>query len=67
VPEHNGSGPGGYLLFVWSPSGYSLREVDGEAPHVGQELDGGKLVVSKVGASPYPGDPRPCVYSMGKA
>ena len=23
----------GYLLFVWSPSGYSLREMDGDPPH----------------------------------
>ena len=28
-----------YLLFVWSPAGYAIREVDGELPHLGQELE----------------------------
>ena len=47
----------GYLLFVWSPAGYSLRELDGELPHVGEEFDedGRMLVVNKIGASPLPG------------
>ena len=27
MPDQNGSGPRGYLLFVWSPSGYTLREL----------------------------------------
>jgi hypothetical protein len=63
--EQNGSARRGYLLFVWSPAGYSLREQSGEVPRVGDELEEG-LVVTKVGASPVPGDTRPCVYSMGK-
>jgi len=56
------------VLFVWSPAGYTLRELDGDAPHVGDELeDGGHvLVVSKVGVSPLPGDSRACAYSVGK-
>jgi hypothetical protein len=58
---------GGYLLFVWSPSGYRLREQEGEVPQVGHtfEDEGRTLVVSKVGASPLPGDPRPCAFSVG--
>ena len=58
----------GYLLFVWSPSGYSLREIDGDPPQVGHEFedDGRRLVVNKIGASPLPGDTRPCAYSVGK-
>jgi len=58
----------GYVLFVWSPAGYSLREQQGDPPAVGSELeDGGRLlVVSKVGASPLPGDTRRCVFSVGK-
>jgi len=58
----------GYLLFVWSPTGYLLREVEGEPPQVGQEIEDGdlRLVVNKIGASPLPGDSRPCVYSVGK-
>jgi len=58
-----------YLLFVWSPSGYRLRELHGELPHVGQELeeDGRTIVVSKIGTSPLPDDRRPCAYSVGKS
>ena len=53
---------------VWSPAGYTLRELDGDPPEPGHEFeDGGRtLVVSKIGASPLPGDLRPCVYSVGK-
>jgi hypothetical protein len=59
----------GYLLFVWSPAGYTLREVDGEPPNLGDELEenGQTLVVNKIGASPLPGDDRACVFSVGKA
>jgi hypothetical protein len=58
----------GYLLFVWSPTGYSLREQQGEPPAVGTELEDGDrlLVVNKIGASPLPGDTRQCVFSVGK-
>ena len=57
----------GHLLFVWSPTGYTLREAEGEPPGVGEELaEGGRtLVVTKIGASPLPGDQRPCVYTIG--
>ena len=59
----------GYLLFVWSPAGYTLREQTGEPPQVGDEIEEGDrtLVVSKVGASPLPGDDRTCVFSVGKS
>jgi hypothetical protein len=66
MAEQNGSGQRGYVLFVWSPSGYTLRDRDGELPRVGDEIEDG-LVVTKIGASPVPGDSRPCAYSMGKA
>lgn len=58
-----------YLLFVWSPTGYTLRELEGDPPHVGHEFEDGelKLVVNKIGASPLPGDTRTCVFSVGKA
>ena len=61
----NGSGARGYVLFVWSPSGYTLRERDGELPRVGDEVEEG-LVVTKIGPSPVPGDARMCAFSMGK-
>jgi hypothetical protein len=54
----------GYLLFIWKPSGYELREKQGEPPAVGAEVeaDDGKLRVTKVAPSPLPNDPRPCAY-----
>jgi hypothetical protein len=54
----------GYLLFIWKPSGYELREEQGEPPAVGSEVeaDNGKLLVTKIAPSPLPNDPRPCAY-----
>ena len=53
-----------YLLFIWKPSGYELREAAGEVPAVGAELDADelKLRVTKIAPSPLPGDPRLCAY-----
>ena len=68
VSEGNGSAaPSGHVLVIWSPTGYSLREEQGDPPPVGHvfEDDGRTLVVSKVGASPLPGDSRPCAFSVG--
>ena len=55
---------GRYLLFVWKPSGYELREAEGEVPAVGSEVeqDDQKLRVTKVAPSPLAGDSRPCAY-----
>jgi hypothetical protein len=55
----------GYVLFVWTTSGWVLREQEGEPPAVGERLEenGSRLVVSKVGSSPLPGDRRRCVYT----
>ena len=53
-----------YLLFVSKPSGYELRERDGELPAVGSVLEeeDGRMVVTRVGPSPLPGDDRRCAY-----
>ncbi len=53
-----------YLLFVWKPTGYELRERDGDAPSVGSvvEEDEGRMVVTRVAPSPLPGDGRRCAY-----
>ena len=53
-----------YLLFVWKPSGYELRDAEGEVPSVGAEVeqDDQKLRVTKVAPSPLPGDLRRCAY-----
>jgi hypothetical protein len=55
---------GKYLLFVSKPTGYELRERDGQPPAVGDELeeDEGAMRVVKVAPSPLPGDARRCAY-----
>jgi hypothetical protein len=61
-------GSSSYLLFLWSPAGYSLREMEGDPPQVGHEFEEGDytLVVNKIGVSPLPGDTRACVFSVGR-
>jgi hypothetical protein len=53
-----------HLRFVWKPSGYELVEQPGDPPPVGAEIeqDGELLHVTKVTASPLPGDKRLCAY-----
>jgi hypothetical protein len=60
VADNNGK----YLLFVWKPTGYELREAEGDVPSVGAEVeqDDQKLRVTKVAPSPLAGDARTCVY-----
>lgn len=55
---------GSYLLFVWKPTGYELREEHGEPPAVGAEVaaDNATLRVTKIAPSPLPNDSRQCVY-----
>ena len=56
--------PGKHLLFVSKPSGYELRQAEGDLPEVGAllEVDDLKELVVKIGPSPLPNDPRPCAY-----
>jgi hypothetical protein len=60
----NGATAAGHLLFVWKPTGYELLERGGEPPAPGTAIEEGdaRLVVTKIGASPLPGDTRPCAY-----
>ena len=53
-----------HLRFVWTANGYELRERDGEPPEVGDEVEeeGVQMTVTKVAASPLPGDARRCAY-----
>ena len=57
-----------YVMMVWSPAGYTLRELEGDLPEPGHEFEDEdrKLVVNKIGASPLPGDPRACAFSVGR-
>ena len=54
----------GHLLFVWKPSGYELREREGDPPAVGDALeeDETRMIVTKVAPSPLPADERRCAY-----
>lgn len=65
MSDENGT-RGGHLLFVWSPSGWTLQERDGDVPAVGTpvEVNGTTLHVSKIAPSPLPGDRRPCAYTQ---
>jgi hypothetical protein len=58
-----------YVVFVWTSSGYELRERQGEPPALGSNVDedGRTFVVSKIGSSPLPGDHRVCVFLEGAA
>ena len=58
---------GAYLVFTWKPTGYELREEQGDPPQPGEtvEVDGKRLSVFKVATSPLPGDDRTCVYLQG--
>ena len=53
-----------HLLFIWKPTGYELRERDGELPALGSVLDEeeGRMIVTRIGPSPLPGDDRRCAY-----
>ncbi|HEY7795634.1 MAG TPA: hypothetical protein VIA10_16640 [Gaiellaceae bacterium] len=55
-----------HLLFVWSPSGWTLKLREGDAPPVGAtvEADEKVLRVTKHGPSPLPGDRRVCAYTQ---
>ena len=61
-------GNGKYLLFVWKPSGYELREAEGEVPSVGSEVEADDQTqrVSKIAPSPLPNDSRLCVYLQAR-
>jgi hypothetical protein len=60
------NGRRGYLVFVWSPAGYTLQERSGDLPEVGTEVEDGerRFRVTKIAPSPLPGDRRPCAYLL---
>ncbi|HZT14496.1 MAG TPA: hypothetical protein VFA19_00985 [Gaiellaceae bacterium] len=55
---------GGWVAFVASPDGYRIHELDGSPPEEGQlvKLDGRAHAVTRLAASPFPDDDRPCAY-----
>jgi hypothetical protein len=58
--------PGGHLLFVWSSSGGTLHQRDGDVPAVGSTVEANEMLlrISKIGPSPLPGDRRLCAYTQ---
>jgi hypothetical protein len=62
-PDHSVAG---HLVFISSPRGYTLVELEGPPPALGEEIDlpakPGSFRVTKLGPSPFPGDPRSCAY-----
>jgi hypothetical protein len=54
----------GYLVFAWTPGGYTLHENSGRVPEVGalMSIDGHEYAVAKLSRSPLPGDERRCAY-----
>jgi hypothetical protein len=55
-----------YLVFVTKPTGYELREQEGEPPALGSELeiDDRRLRVTKLAPSPLPNDARTAAYTQ---
>ena len=66
MDENGHRGQHEHLLFVGSPSGWTLKLREGDVPAVGATVEDGEtlLRVSKIGPSPLPGDRRPCAYTQ---
>ena len=66
APEAEPEVAGPFLAFVPDDGGYSLRELDGVAPVVGEPVllpdRDGEFVVTRIGRSPLPLDRRRCAY-----
>ena len=58
-----------YVVYLAGPTGYRLATVFGRLPLAGDEIvdDGVTAEVLRVGASPLPGDGRPCVFAVATA
>lgn len=53
-----------HVLFISKPTGYELRQGEGDPPPVGAalEIEERRYFVSRIGSSPFPQDRRPCAY-----
>jgi hypothetical protein len=60
------NGPNGHLLFISTPSGYTLTEEQGRPPAPGSSVavseELGPFLVMRLGPSPLPNDDRICAY-----
>ena len=61
--------PSAHLLFVQTPARYLLLERQGPPPEPGEELElpQGRFFVTKLGAAPFPAEPRPCAFLLARA
>jgi hypothetical protein len=66
TPVAEAETPGAFLAFVPLDQGYSLQEILGSPPAVGEPMavanGDAEFVVTRIGRSPLPLDRRPCVY-----
>jgi hypothetical protein len=54
-----------HVLFIWKPTGYEIREREGEPPSVGSVVEveeGVRQEVNRISPSPLPGDGRRAAY-----
>lgn len=60
--------PSSHVLFVPTPARYLLVERDGAPPEPGEEVElpevATRLIVSKLGRAPFPGERRPCAFLL---
>ena len=54
-----------YLLYLATPGGYRLTEAHGLLPAAGDPVGAANATVLRIGPSPLPDDPRPCVFALG--
>ncbi len=60
MAEENGHhGAAGYVLFVWSPAGWTLQQRDGDAPAVGETVEAGDTMLRVEQARPLAAARRP--------
>jgi hypothetical protein len=53
-----------YLVYLGTPSGYRLSENRGVPPEVGSSIVELSATVLRIGRSPFPGDPRTCIFAI---
>lgn len=61
--RHTEVAASGHTQLICRPTGYAIREVDGDAPRCGETawIDGEPFMASRIVRSPLPGDARHCV------
>ena len=50
--ENGNQSSAGYVLFVWSPAGWTLQQRDGDPPPVGETVEAGETMLRVVKLGP---------------